>query len=169
MSFLTEAIAALANTPNQVEHLARTFTGEQLSWEPGAGAFSVRENVWHLRDIDVEGYARRLCLILDENHPSFPDLNGSKLARDRNYNVQPIEPALADLRNSRAASVARLKACTDSDLERIAEMQGIGATTLRRLLELWIEHDAGHVRDIAELRRSFDEGTGPMFMQHKAA
>lgn len=169
MSFLTDAIATLAKTPTEVEDLARTFSEVQLSWKPAPNIFSVRENVWHLRDIDVEGYEKRVRLILDEQHPSLPDLQGGKLARDRNYNAQPIEPALADLRNSRAASMARLAACNESDLDRTAEMQGVGAIPLRRLLELWMEHDAGHVRDIKELRRSIDEGTGPTFIAHKAA
>jgi hypothetical protein len=55
------------------------------------------------------------------------------------------------------------------DLERTAEMQGVGAITLRRLLELWMEHDAGHVRDMAELKKAIDEGTEPLSATHQAA
>jgi len=169
MNFFTEVIAKLSAAPPQVESLVRGLSEEQLSWKPGPEMFSVRENVLHLRDIDVEGYAHRVRLILDEEHPTLPDIDGARLARDRNYNAQPVQPALDDLRSSRAASVARLKSCSDRELDRQAEMQGVGTITLRRLLELWTEHDTGHIADMAELRRAIETGKGPTFAQHRAA
>lgn len=169
MGFLAEAVAKLASTPRQVEDLVRTFTDEQLSWKPAPEIFSVRENVMHLRDIDVEGYSKRICLILNEEHPLLPDLDGGRLARERNYNAQPIRLALADLQHARAKSVALLRSRAEHDLDHKAEMEGMGTIDLRRLLEIWIEHDAGHLHDIIELRRSIDEGTGPAFVQHSAA
>jgi hypothetical protein len=65
--------------------------------------------------------------------------------------------------------VERLKGCSEADLERYAEMQGVGVITLRRLLELWIEHDRDHLADMAELRRAIDTGEAPSLAQHQAA
>jgi len=158
MDFLTEAIAHLSATPQRVEDLARGLSEEQLSWKPAPEVFSVRENIQHLRDIDVEGYEQRIRLILSEEHPMLPDVDGGKLARERNYNVQPIPPALDDLHRSRAVSIQRLKTCFLLDLNRRAEMQGVGTVNLRRLLQLWMQHDAGHVADLAELRRAMETG-----------
>jgi hypothetical protein len=169
MDFLADAISTLSAAPKLAEDPMRGLTDEQLSWKPGPDVFSIRENVWHLRDIDVEGYADRIRLILDEEHPTLPDVDGRRLARERNYNAQPVQPALDDLRSSRAASLKRLQSCSIQDLDRKAEMQAVGTIDLRRLLELWMEHDAGHVRDIAELRRAIDTGTGPSLVQHQAA
>jgi hypothetical protein len=169
MDFLTDAIASLFAVPSQVDELARGLTEQQLSWKPSPEVFSVRESVMHLRDIDAEGYSKRIPMILQQEHPTLPDVDGGKLARERNYNLQPIQPALDDLRALRAASVARLKQCSPHDLERQAEMQGVGTINLRRLLELWMEHDAGHVRDIIELRRAIDSGSAPVFAKHQAA
>lgn len=169
MNFLDEAIAKLSATPQQAGELVRGLSDEQLSWKPAPEVFSVRENVLHLRDIDCEGYAHRIRLILEEECPTLPDVDGGRLARERGYNTQPIQPALDDLRRSRAASVERLRGCSIHDLDRKAEMQGVGIIQLRRLLELWMEHDAGHLRDIMELRRAIDTGTGPSFVQHQAA
>ena len=165
----TEVIAKLSAVPDQVENLVLGLSEEQLSWNPPAGMFSLRENILHFRDIDVEGYLERVRLILDEDHPMLPDVDGARLAKKRNYNAQPIQPALEDLRAARATSVARLKCCSDQDLDRQAEMQGIGTINLRRLLELWMEHDAGHLADMAELRRAIETGSGPSFVPHKAA
>jgi hypothetical protein len=169
MDFLADAISTLSATPKRAEELILGLTDEQLSWKPGPEVFSVRENVWHLRDIDVEGYAHRIRLMLEEERPILPDVDGGKLARERSYNAQPLQPALDDLQHSRAASVKRLQRCSIQDLDREAEMQGIGTIDLRRLLNLWMEHDGGHIRDIAELRRAIDTGTGPSLRRHQAA
>ena len=169
MNFLTEAIGKLSETPMRADELVRGLTEEQLSWKPAPGIFSLRENVLHLCDIDVEGYSRRIPLVLDQETPALPDVDGGKLARERNYNAQPIEPALARLRLARAASVARLKQCSVQDLERKAEMQGVGVITLQHLLELWVEHDTGHIRDMVEVRKAIEKGSEPLFEQHQVA
>ena len=65
MDFLAETIAKLAVTPGQAEELVRGLSEQQLSWKPVPEVFSIRENVLHLRDIDIEGYARRIRLLLE--------------------------------------------------------------------------------------------------------
>ncbi len=168
MNFLEEAITRLAETPQQIEDAIRGLSEEQLSWKP-TEFFSLRENVLHLRDIDVFGYEKRLRLILTHDYPTFPDLDGAKLALERNYNSQPIQPALDDLKHSRGVSVHRLKGSLALDLDRKAEMQGVGVIDVKRLLELWMEHDRGHIADITELRRAIETGKGPKLAPHQAA
>jgi hypothetical protein len=167
--FLTQAIATLAATPEQAAALIRGLSEEQLSWNPPSAQFSLRENIVHLRDIDVEGYLERVRLMLDQDHPTLPDLDGAKLARERKYNSQPVHPALEDMRAARATTFARLKACSSPVLERTAEMQGVGSVNLQRLLELWMEHDGAHLSDMAELRRSLETGSEAASVQHQAA
>jgi hypothetical protein len=169
MSFLSEAIERLSSTPQQVEALARGLSDEQLSRKPKGDFFSIRESVLHLRDIDVEGYERRIHLILSEECPALPDSDGGKLARERNYNARPLQPALDDLRRSRTVSMQRLMACSEADLDRKAEMQGVGTVTLRRLLEMWMEHDRGHLADIVELCRVMGTDELPSLVEHSAA
>ncbi len=168
MNFLDEAISKLGAAPQQVEDAIRGLSEEQLSWKP-TEFFSIRENVLHLRDIDVLGYEKRLRLMLTEDYPVFADIDGGKLAIDRNYNSLPIRQALDDLKRSRSISVQRLKGSLSQDLDRKAEMQGAGPITLRRLLELWMEHDRGHIADLLEQRRAIESGSGPSFVQHQVA
>ena len=168
MEFLDEAIARLSTTPQQVEDAIRGLNEEQLSWKP-TEFFSIRENVLHLRDIEVLGYEKRLRLMLTEDYPVLADIDGGKLAIERNYSLLPVGPALNDLKRSRAASMQRLKGTSPHDLSRRAEMQGAGPIDVRRLLELWMEHDGGHLADLMELRRSIESGQGPKFVPHQAA
>lgn len=168
MSFLAAAIETLAATPQRAADIVHGLSQEHLSWKP-TEFFSLRENVLHLRDIDMEGYEKRVRLILSEDSPTLADVDGGKLAQERNYNAQPVEPALAELARSRAASVERLRACSESDLSRTAEMQGVGKIDLRRLLELWIQHDGDHLKDMAELRRAAEGKTKLKLGEHEAA
>ena len=70
----------------------------------------------------------------------------------------------------RASSVERLSACSEEDLERTAEMEGVGMITLRRLLEMWTAHDADHLGDMAEWRRALERNaSNASFGKHEAA
>ena len=105
----------------------------------------------HLRDIDVDGYEQRVLRILAEENPFLPDVDGAKLAAERDYNAQPVTPALEAFAESRARSIARLRALSDADFERTGELEGVGRVTLRELLQRWLEHDAGHVKEMEAL------------------
>lgn len=138
----------LADTPARVRALVDGICESELSRKPSGDVFSLRENVLHLRDIDIEGFEKRVVAILTQDHPLLPNVDGAKLARERDYNNQPLLPALEAFAASRARSIERLR---DADLDRTAEFEGHGTVTLRRVLELWMEHDAGHIADIEAL------------------
>lgn len=152
MTFLISAIASLEATPSRLRTMLDGLTEAELSFTPGPETFSIRENVAHLRDIDLLGYEQRVLRTLTEERPELPDLNGSALAVERDYAHQPVGPALAVFEASRARSVARLRNATEAELERTAVYEGVGVVTLRRILELWLEHDAEHLADVALLR-----------------
>ena len=103
----------------------------------------------HLRDIDIEGYEVRITRILSELDPVFSDVNGAALARERNYNAQPVAPALDAFAASRARSIARLRAIAPADLERTGELEGAGRVTLQELLDRWAQHDSEHLEEMS--------------------
>lgn len=141
-------IERLTETPARVRALLEGICETELSRKPSDDVFSLRENVMHLRDIDIEGYEKRVMLVLAEEHPLLPDVDGARLSRERDYNNAPLAPALEAFAASRARSMERLRG---ADLSRTAEFEGVGSVTLQRLLELWIEHDEGHLADIEAL------------------
>ena len=138
----------LATTPARVRELLRGLTEQQLSFKPSPDTLSLRENLLHLRDIDIDGYEQRVVRVLGEREPFLPDVDGARLARERDYNAQPAAPALEAFTASRARSIARLRALAPPDLERVADLEGVGRVTLREMLERWWEHDAGHLADM---------------------
>ena len=88
---------------------------------------------------------------MSEERPFLPDVDGARLAVERDYNARPLVPALEAFAASRARSIALLRSASDRDLERTAEMEGVGPVTLRQLLQRWLEHDAGHVAEMEAL------------------
>jgi hypothetical protein len=148
----------LEQTPERVRILIAGQSEEALSFKPSPDEFSLRENVLHLRDIDVEGYEVRITRILSEVEPVFPDVNGAALARERNYNAQPVAPALNAFAASRARSIARLRAIAPADLERTGELEGAGRVTLQELLDRWAQHDREH---LAEMSRCLTQPQAP--------
>ena len=144
-------IDRLAAMPQTVRDLVTRRSADDLSRKPESGDFSLRENVLHLRDIDLDGFEQRVIRILSEKNPFLPDVDGAKLAVERDYNAQPLAPALEAFAASRARSVARLRAASEQDFERTAELEGVGRLTLRELLQRWLEHDAGHVKEMEAL------------------
>jgi hypothetical protein len=114
-------------------------------------AFSLRENVAHLRDIDELGYAIRVRRTLAEACRALPDVDGARMAVERNYASLPLEPELAAFAASRAASIALLRAAGDEALDRVAELDPVGKVTLRAMLERWLEHDRGHLAEMRAL------------------
>jgi hypothetical protein len=149
------AIAELARTPALLSSLAeraRAKAGpEALTRRPGADAFSLRENIHHFRDIDIEGFSVRLGRLLNEDRPDLPGVDGGRLAAERHYNEHPHEPALEEFSSERARCVRILENAEPSDWLREGTLEGTGAITLARLVELWVEHDRDHLAQVEHI------------------
>lgn len=146
-----DAVAALASMPEALRSRLAGLSEEQLRVKPSADVFSVLESVCHLRDIEVEGYGRRLGLLLREERPRLPDLDGTTLARERRYNDQELRPALEAFLNMRRRCLAILASVTPEQLERRGHFENVGEITLAGLLGLWVEHDRGHIQELDAL------------------
>ena len=146
-----DSIAALARMPEELKQRLADLNEAELRFKPNADTFSVLENVCHLRDIEVEGYARRLGLLLREDNPSLPDLDGAALARERGYNEQPLKPALDAFLSMRRRCLAILADITPGEFARRGQFEHVGEVTLGRLLELWAAHDREHLKELDDL------------------
>ena len=141
----------LAQTPNELAQLVQSFPLTNLTIKPAPDEFSVLENICHLRDIEIEGYTVRIHRILNEDRPFLYDLDGTRLAIERDYNRQSVSEALLSFSQARRHNLAVLGEVAKSEFEREGELEGVGEITLRKLLETMWEHDGGH---LDELRRS---------------
>jgi DinB superfamily len=154
MSAFLETLDTLAATPEKVRLLVTGADEVALSRRPPGDFFSLRENVAHLRDVDIDAYEQRVERVLGEEHPVLADFKGAQVAKERAYHLQAIAPALEAFIASRARSVARLRAAGEGALGRTAQLEGVGEVTLGRILELWIQHDREHLADMEALRNA---------------
>jgi hypothetical protein len=90
-----EALARLAAMPPFLEKNARRFTEEDARRKGPDGAFSFVENVWHLADLEREGYGARIERLRGEDHPRLSDFDGARVARERDYQSRPVAAGLA--------------------------------------------------------------------------
>lgn len=148
---LSAVIAALEPMPQALQQRLAGLTDAQLRFKPAPEVFSVLESLWHLRDIEVEGYSVRLRRLLGEEQPRLPDMDGSRLAVERRYNQQPLLPALDGFITARRVNLELLRGVDVAQLGRHGHLDTVGHITLRRLLELWVEHDRGHIKELDEL------------------
>jgi DinB superfamily len=150
---LEDVIAALSEMPDfLIKSRLAKLSDARLHFQPEGGYFSILENICHLRDIEIEGYSLRLQRLLAEQHPILPNIDGGQLAQARRYNQQTLQPALNDFIQARNKNLKLLATLTTAQLARSGYLEPTGEITLGRLLELWVEHDHGHIQELEKLR-----------------
>jgi hypothetical protein len=149
---LQEIVTFLEETPGHIRQLAAEMALQDLKWKPSVDEFSAVEQVCHLRDLEREGYGARIKKLLTENEPALPDFDGSRIARERDYNSQDFESAFQEFALARAENVRVMKTLSPDQLNRSGVLEGVGAITLGKLFWLMREHDQSHREELSELR-----------------
>ena len=148
---LQNLIAFLAETPTVVRQLIGELSADEARQRPAANEFSALEQACHLRDIEREGYAVRLRRLLSEGEPVLPDINGGKLARERDYQSQAFAAALNEFAQARRENMATVEKLSLDQLQRSGTLEGVGRITVARLLELMRAHDEEHCVELRTL------------------
>jgi hypothetical protein len=150
---LEEILAILRSTSERLRQMTADLSSESYTWKPSPDVWSLLENVCHLRDIEIEGYNVRMERIATEDTPILPDIDGSKLAIDRQYNQQDFGSALDSFESARAKSIALVTGYPEATLSRVGTFEDFGDMTLAGMLEVMCDHDKGHLADIEKLRK----------------
>jgi DinB superfamily len=143
--------AALEAFPDQLRSLYEAFPlGSKhfapASWEgvPSEPLTAI-EQVYHVLDIELEGYQVRIQRTLDEWNPTLPSLDSEAMARERFYFQKEAAAVLRDFRNVRTRTIELLRTLTHEQLERPAQFEGYGQVTLRSLVHYLCSHDQQHL------------------------
>ena len=141
-------LATLAESPDHVaERLA--MAPSRLDDRPGAGRWSAREVLGHLRDADRDVYRPRLERMLTQPHPDVPAVELESPARVAGYATLDPAVALAEWRVERAALLARLAPLGRADWARVGVHSTRGSFPLGDMVRGWVEHDLVHRRQLA--------------------
>jgi hypothetical protein len=150
-------VHSLEEMPEKVWRLVAGLGQGEKVWKRRADEFSATENVCHLRDIEEEGYSIRIRRLLEETEPFLSDLDGARLACERDYNSQNMYEALDRFTRARSGNVAAVRSLPPDGLNRRGMFEGTGAVTLGRLLLMMREHDREHLKELESLRASLQE------------
>jgi DinB superfamily len=159
MSETSLLLLQLADTIRTLPSLMREFSDVGLRRAAAKPAravetFSAIGHLCHLRDIEIDGYHVRLRRLRDEQNPRLISLDSEQLAAERGYDTASSESALAEFVAARETSLAALRAVGSNEWARGGDFDGYGPVTLLGMVEIMVEHDAGHLQAIRDLPRS---------------
>lgn len=156
-------LEALAAFPAQLEAHFNCFPSSHQNWRPRSweGIPSERltaiEQLCHVKDIEIEGYQVRFRRTRADSNPVLPDLPGELMARERRYADADARRVLKEFADARAATVAAIRAFSDTELSRPATFEG-QPTTLAGLVHFLCSHDCQHLSGLQWLLAKI-EGT----------
>jgi DinB superfamily len=101
---IASALNTLAETPIRLRDLFERIDLAKIRIKPNQSLFSPLEDVWHLYDIEREGYLVRIRRILIEESPILENLDGDRMAVERHYNDLELTAAIAGFSAARAES-----------------------------------------------------------------
>jgi DinB family protein len=116
-----------------------------------SGPFALVEHLWHIADLEREGFGDRIRRLLAEDDPFLPDFDGEKAARDREYLNLDAATALAAFSAARAENLRTLRSLTGDQWARSGRQEGVGAILLSDVPRRMLDHDFAHLNEIADL------------------
>ena len=152
-----EREALLASLSGMPEFVARTFSGlsPKQTLTPGPdGGFCPVEQVWHLADLEREGFAVRIEKLLHEPEPHLPDFDGTRVASERNYRSLSLTAGLAAFAEARRRNVEVLRGIGADSWTRRGTQEGVGRVSLCDMPGFMAQHDADHRAEIDAWRQS---------------
>ena len=148
---LETLLLTLESTPVLLARAAEELSLPEAHTAPKTGGFCFLEHVWHLADLEREGYGTRVRRLLTEDEPSLSDFDGHRMANERAYRKRDLWEGLAAFADARRANVERLRALSPEDWNRRGVQEAFGHLALSDIPRMMAEHDRAHTAEIAAL------------------
>jgi hypothetical protein len=144
-------LAPLQRLPEMLGRLLREIDPPLLRTRHSSGAFALVEHLWHLADLEAEGFGARLARLRDEDAPHLPDFRGDVIARERDYLARDAAAGLAAFAQARWANLAAFAALSEAQWGHAGTQQGVGPIVLADLPRAMLDHDRGHAAEMTDL------------------
>lgn len=139
------------------DFLVRAFSGltrSELTTPGRDQSFCPIEHVWHLADLEEQGFAARIRRLKDGDNPQLSDFDGDLVAREGNYKARSMDEGVATFRAARSANIAEFRGLTPAEWLHAGEQDGVGSVSLCDIPAMMAEHDEIHRMEIADWLRS---------------
>lgn len=149
-----ELMESLAEMKTFLRKVFESLTPEKAQTPGPAGSFSPVEQVWHLADLEREGFGLRIRRLQSEANPHLPDFHGTKVAHERNYRSLSLDAGLRTFEAAREANIATLQSLQPEAWVRSGTQDGVGTVSLCDMPTFMHQHDQAHIAEIQEWKRS---------------
>ena len=149
-----ELLAELEAMPAFLEDTFAELSLEQVTLMGPGGVLSPVEQVWHLADLEREGFGARIDRLLRELDPSLPDFDGAAIAAARNYRGLSLTAGLQAFKSARLDNLQKLRGIADNAWDRSGTQEGVGRVSLCEIPSMIRQHDAAHKQEIAHWHQS---------------
>lgn len=126
-----------------------TLTAQEASTPGPGGAFSPVEQVWHLADLEREGFGARIRRLQSESCPHLPDFDGDRIAAERNYRSLSLLDGLEAFEEARDENLRILGSLSPEDWLRSGTQEGVGPVSLCDMPVFILQHDRAHIAEIS--------------------
>jgi len=149
-----EFLTKLADMPDYVREAFSRLSPGQTRTLAADGSLSPVEQVWHLADLEREGFGDRIRRLLTENEPYLADFDGARLAAERNYRGLSLEDGLAAFTEARRQNLAALRSIEGQAWFLSGTQEGVGKVSLCDIPGFMFQHDGSHKAEIEEWTKS---------------
>lgn len=146
-------MASLAAMPAFLQETFGALTAAEARMPGPGSAFSPVEQVWHLADLEREGFAVRIARLQSETNPHLPDFDGAAIARQRNYRSRSLAEGLGAFEAARSANLQALQSLSPEAWLRSGTQAGVGAVSLCDMPVFLRQHDQAHIAEIEDWKR----------------
>jgi hypothetical protein len=149
-----ELLASLVSMSEYLREMFAGLTSEQARTPGPNESFSPVEQVWHLADLEREGFGERIQRLLSEVEPHLPDFDGAKIAAEQSYRSLPLEEGILAFTTARRENIAALQAIEFKMWSRSGVQEGVGSVSLCDIPNFMLQHDSAHRAEIEAWKNS---------------
>ena len=154
---MSQEIAAhletLKATPARLQALLKGVPRALALWRPAPGKWSILEIACHLRDMEKDAYQARYRRILAEDNPTLPDVDGDRIALERDYRSQKLADVMRDWKRLRKENLALLRKVKGAAWQRPGVHETAGPLTMEVLLRRHaVGNDEAHASQIEAIK-----------------
>ena len=143
-----DLLESLAGMTSFLYEAFGSLSAEESSTPGPDGSFSPVEQVWHLADLEREGFGVRLERLQVENHPHLLDFEGDRIAKERNYRALSLRDGLLAFALARKANLHSLQSLPLEAWARSGSQEGVGPVSLCDMPVFILQHDHAHIAEI---------------------
>jgi hypothetical protein len=166
---LEDALRIVESTPDVV---AAVLAALPAGWREAApaDAWSPRDVVEHLLDVEEIAFVTRIRRIVEEDDPLIRSIDPSGRLAASGLAERALPGIVEELRRRRAGDVAWVRTLTAEQLDRTGTHDVAGTISARQLVHYWGTHDLVHLAQLLGAVRSNLEphiGTMRVFLEQE--